>query len=588
MNIPALVKLRIQRIFSFIFLENFNVILCLLVLAAAGTLAYRNVFGSAFIFDDLTQILQNPNIQFWHWPWAFIQNNRRPLLYLTLAFNFHFDGFNSAGYHVFNVRVHILAAMMFFLLVRKTLLLSSSNEAFKKDASLLALASAMLWLLHPIHTQAVTYIIQRAESLMGLLFLTALYCSSQYLTSRRAFWLISAGISAILCGLTKEVALVLPIMVLFYDRTFISKNFLSALKGNRLLYGSLSLMWFVMIFLYLTTKPEEKLTAGFGMQGMTPLLYAINQPAVILHYVRLSFWPDPLVFDYQWPAENHLCFLLPSIIIFVTWVMVLWVAYRWFRILSFLGLSFFILLLPSSSIIPLKDLIFEYRLYLSLASVAVLSVLFLRILAEKCVHQKSRKAFFIVCVSLLSLILGGLTFVRNKTYLTEENVWLDVIRKQPTNARAYNNLGEYLLRQGRDAQAKNCFLKSISLDQKYADVFANMATVLGKEGKAQEAIQYASDAVAIDPDFAVGYNNLGSALSQVGRYHEAVSNFEKALALGFVREGVLINLAVALNNSGDSKNAVKVLKDALRLYPSSSEIPALLDEIFGKITQKNR
>ena len=582
MNISALIKRRLEKIIRFILIENFYTILGLLVLAVAGTLAYRNAFGTPFVFDDLTQILQNPNIQSWDWPWSFIQNNRRPFLYLTLAFNFRFDGFNPQGYHVFNIRVHILSAMMLFLLLRQPFSLTSVGQWLKKDALLLALSSALFWLLHPIHTQAVTYIIQRAESLMGLLFLTTLYCASRYLTSRRAFWLIASGVIALFCGLTKEVALVLPVMVLFYDRTFFSESFLSAIRRNRFLYASLSVMWVAMIFLYFTTKPEEKLTAGFGMQGMSPFLYAVNQPAVILHYLRLILWPHPLVFDYQWPPEVQPYLLLPSIAVVGTWIAVFLALYRWHRFLSFLCLSFFILLLPSSSIIPLKDLIFEYRLYLSLTCAAVLGAVSLKIFVEKFVHSKSRKVFFVVCVALMSVILGGLTYQRNKVYVSEESLWKDVIKKQPANARAYNNLGEYWLRQGRDSWAKSCFLKSISLDQKYADVFANMATVLGKEGKTQEAIEYARDAVRIDPDFAVGYNNLGSALSQIVRYDQAVPYFEKALALGFVREGVLINLAVALNNSGDRHGALKVLKDALQLSPSSTEIPALLNEVLGK------
>ncbi len=582
MNISALIKLRIEKIIRFILIENFHTILGLLVLAVAGTLAYRNAFGAPFVFDDLTQILQNPNIQSWHWPWPFIQNNRRPFLYLTLAFNFRFDGFNPLGYHVFNIRMHILSAMMLFLFVHKTFNLPSMGQWLKKDAFVLALSSALFWLLHPMHTQAVTYIIQRAESLMGLLFLTSLYCASQYVTSRRAFWLIASGMAAVFCGLTKEVALVLPVMVLFYDRTFFSESILSAIKRSRFLYISLFLMWAGMFFLYFTTRPEEKLTAGFGMQGMSPFLYAANQPAVILHYLRLILWPHPLVFDYQWPPEGQVHLLLPSIAVVVTWVGVLGALYRRHRFLSFLCLSFFILLLPSSSIIPLKDLIFEYRLYLSLTCAAVLGAVSLKLFVEKFVHSKSRKGFFVVCVTLVSVILGGLTYQRNKVYLSEESLWKDVIKKQPANARAYNNLGEYWLRQGRDESAKSCFLKSISLDQKYADVFANMATVLGKEGKIDDAIAYARQAVVIDPDFAVGYNNLGSALSQAGRYEQAVPYFEKALSLGFVREGVLINLAVALNNCGHKDMATKVLKDALQLNPSSTEIPSLLNEVLGK------
>ncbi len=559
-----------------IFRETLGLVLGLLFIAAAGALAYRNTLNSPFIFDDMTQIVQNEHIRSWHWPWSFIENNRRPFLYATLAFNFHFSGLNPFGYHLFNISVHILAAMMFFLLVRKTLLFPAAAERFRRKANVLALSAATLWLLHPIHTQAVTYLIQRAESLMGLFFLSTLYFSSKYFTSRRHSWIMAAAVTSLLAGLTKEVALVLPFMIFFYDRTFISVNSREALKNNRWLYASLSLTWAVMFFLYLTTNPEKILTAGFGLAGMTPLQYVLNQPPVILHYVRLAFWPEPLVFDYDWPPVQNIIFLWPAIAVVLSWIVVLVVAYKRFPVASFLGLSFFILLLPSSSILPLKDLVFEYRLYLPLACGAVAFVLLLKIYAEKFIAERKRQTFFVVGIVLSCLVLGGLTYQRNKTYANEEKVWLDVIRKQPSNSRAYNNLGEYWLRRGRESDAKDCFMKALVLNPNYPDVYANMTVVLGKEGKVDEAIQYAKQAVVLDPDFAIAYNNWGSALSQAGRYAEAVPYFKKTLALGCHYEGVFANLVRALDYSGQIDQAKDVLKQGLGLYPDSPELKEIL------------
>ena len=570
---------RINKLARFIFLENFYVIICLLVLAVAGALAYRNAFSGPFMFDDLKQVLQNPSIQSWQWPWAFLENNRRPVLYATLAWNFHSHGFNSFAFHEFNIRVHVLAAMMLFLLVRKTLLLPSSNGDLRRNANVLALASAVLWLLHPVHTQAVTYIIQRAESLMGLFFLTTMFFSSQYFAAKKPVWFIAAGVTSLLAGLTKEVALVLPLMVLFYDRTFISSDFRTALKNHRPLYIALSLTWAVMIYLYLTTSPEQVLTAGFGMKGMSPLLYLINQPAVVLHYVRLAVWPNSLVFDYQWPPVEQLRDLWPTIVVLVSWIALAIAAYRTYRTASFLLLSFLLVLLPSSSVIPLKDLIFEYRLYLSLSCAAVGFVLVLHYLTQRAVSSRTRSAFFIACVAIAALVLGGLTYQRNKMYASEELVWVDVIKKQPLNARAYNNLGEYLMRQERDADAKICFLQAMALNNTYPDVYANLSTVAGRAGKPQEALEYAKKAIAMTPGFAIAQNNAGSALSQLGRYEEAVPYFEKTIALGFTPEGVVQNLAMALSNAGHAEKAVKVLKEELQRHPESKAIRALLERM---------
>jgi Tfp pilus assembly protein PilF len=273
--------------------------------------------------------------------------------------------------------------------------------------------------------------------------------------------------------------------------------------------------------------------------------------------------------------------LLPSIVILSSWVIVLAVAYRRYRGFSFLLLSFLILLLPSSSVIPLKDLIFEYRLYLSLSCWAVASVLALHFFVERFVNQRNRKAFFIAVVSLIALVLGGLTYQRNKIYTDEETVWHDVIRKQPFNSRAFNNLGEYLIRQGRDKEAKPYFLQALALNTTYPDVYVNLATVLGREGHPEEGIEYAKQALALDPHFPVAENNWGSALSQMGRYSEAIPHFEKALELGFVKAGVLQNLGVAYANSGQPFKAVKVLKKALEINPGSEEIQSILDQVLS-------
>jgi len=475
---------------------------------------------------------------------------------------------------------------MFFLLVRKTLRLSATKENLRQNADLLALSSAVLWLLHPVQTQAVTYIIQRAESLMGLFFLSALLFSSQYFTSKKWSWLVAAAAVSLLAGLTKEVALVLPLMVFFYDRTFISKSFREALKNHRLLYSALSLTWVVMIYLYLTTNPEEKLTAGFGMQGMSPLLYLINQPAVILHYLGTALWPSNLIFDYEWPAVSQLRFLWPSILVLVSWVVVLIAAYRRYRVLSFLLLSSLIILLPSSSVIPLKDLIFEYRIYLSLSCLSIVLVFSIFYLAQRFVSLRSRQAFFISCIAITAIILGGMTYQRNKVYVDEQHIWLDVIRKQPFNARAFNNLGEYWMRQGRDEEAKKAFLQAAALNTSYPDVYANLSTVAGRQGKPEEALEYAKKAIVVSPDFAIAQNNAGSSLAQMGRYAEAVPYFQKTIELGFVEEGVFLNLAAALANSGQPLQAVSVLKKSLAVYPQSQETRDFLKQILSNLKVK--
>lgn len=563
-----------------------SLILGLNVVCFAALLVYRNTFHVPFLFDDMTQIVLNPKIQSLHWPWQFLFNNRRPVLYASLAFNVHQSGLNTFGFHVFNLSVHILTALSLFLLTVKTCRLPSMGENVRRDAVLLAFGASLLWVCHPLQTQAVTYIIQRAESLMALFFMITLSFSAQYFTTRKIRWLVSAGISALFCGLTKEVALALPVVVLLYDRAFISPSFGKAFKDHRWLYLSLSVTWAVMIFLYLTTRPEETLTAGFGMQGITPLEYAINQPRVVLRYLQLAIWPNPLIFDYQWPAVKDISILAPSLIIIGTALIILTCLYRRHPEISFLGLSFFVILAPSSSFIPLKDLIYEYRMYLPLSCLTIIFSGAIKMMIDRYVNPKSRNVFFVILVGILALMLGGVTYQRNKIYQSEEKLWKDVLSKQPDNVRIWNDLGSDLFAKGRDKEATECFLKSLTLNPNSAEVASNLAMALAGQKKFNDALFYAQKAVELSPEFAVGYHNWGVVYSQMGQYQRAIDCYQKALTLGFVKPAVLKNLAIAFTNTGRLQEAVNLLKEAQRLDPQSQEIRAALKMVLKNLNYK--
>ncbi len=564
--------------------KNITLILGLVVVCLSALLVYRNTFHVPFLFDDITQIVFNPKIQSLHGPWHFLFNNRRPVLYASLAFNVYQGGLNTFGFHVFNLSVHILTAISLFFLIIKTCRLPSVGENFRRDRVLLAFGACLLWVCHPLQTQAVTYIIQRAESLMALFFVITLYFSAKHFTTRKILWLVSAGISALFCGLTKEVALALPIVVLLYDRAFISPSFGKALVDHRWLYASLGFTWAVMIFLYMTTRPEQTLTAGFGIKGITPLEYALNQPQVILHYLQLALWPNRLVFDYQWPAVNDISILAPSLLVIVTALIILACSYRRYPAISFLGMSFFVILAPSSSFIPLKDLIYEYRMYLPLSCLTVIFSSAMKIIIDRYVNPKSRSVFFVILIGILALILGGVTYQRNKVYQSEEKLWRDVLSKQPDNVRIWNDLGSDLFAKGRDKEAAECFLKSLTLNPNSPEIASNLAMALAGQKKFNEALFYAQKAVELSPEFAVGYHNWGVVYSQMGEYQRAIDCYQKAMMLGFIKPAVLKNLAVAFANTQRLQEAVNLLKEAQRLDPQSQEIDAILKKILKNMS----
>jgi len=272
-----------------------------LTLAALG--AYWNSFNVPFLLDDSLSIGDNPSIR--HLgrigdvlsPPTTALTAARPLLNLTFALNYAVGGLSVQGYHVVNLIIHICAGLALLGIVRRTLLLPGLRQRYGEAALSLAACVALLWTLHPLQTEAVTYISQRAESLMGLFYLLTLYGFIRSVTTEsRNGWLI-LSVAACFCGMaTKQVMVTAPVLVLLYDRAFVSGSFRSALAGRRWYYVSLAATWLLLGFLM---HRSSLTTVRVGFQvGVSWLTYALTELRVVTDYLKLAFWPHPLVFDY--------------------------------------------------------------------------------------------------------------------------------------------------------------------------------------------------------------------------------------------------------------------------------------------------
>ena len=567
---------------------QFLVYLCIIL---AGILAYANSFSGVFLFDDLHEIVDNERIRTLAWPFPFLENTRRPILYLSFAINYALGGGAAGGYHFFNLSVHILSALLLFGIIRRTCLVQSWDDTLKKDSLPFALAAVLLWLLHPLQTQSVTYIIQRAESLMGMFYLAALYGAIRYFENQSRRWIIFSVGSCLLGGLTKEVIVTAPLVIFLYDRTFFSKSFSEIWLRHKKIYAGLAVSWVVLLALFLTIHSETKPTAGFAYQGISPQVYALNQPSVILHYLRLAFWPSPLVLDYNWATAQSLAQVFPSMIVIVLLIGLSGTAffyppYRW---LAFLGSSFFIILLPSSSFIPLRDLAFEHRMYLPLAAVIILGLLGFR-------YFFSKRALSPFVAGIVVISSGFLTFQRNQDYQSEIRMWTDVLKKRPQNARAsfnlgtalqeegsreeaivyyrktlsldpdytaaHVNLGAALDEKGNSAEAKAHFLEAIRLEPDAANAHSKLGLILVREGKLEQAETHFVSAIRWDPNAALNYNNLGAVLLQQGKYQDAIPQFQKALEHGFPEQRIYQSLALCLARMGKREEAEEYLQKA--------------------------
>ena len=275
------------------------------LLFVLGAAVYSSSLGGTFLLDDIPQIVENPYLRRISWPFPLLGNTRRPLLYLTLAVNYQLGGLAPWGYHLFNILVHLAAGLLVFGSMRRVAGRLAGWSGAAADGP--AFWTALLWMVHPLTIPAVTYVIQRSESLAALAYLLVFYAALRYLGGAGRTWAWCSILACLAGGLVKETLVTAPVLVWLYDRLSGGAGWRAALRRHRLLYFGYGLAWLVMGYLWATAHPESLPTAGFGLAGVSPWQYLLSQPPVIVHYLRLVIWPWPLILDYGWqPGQDGL------------------------------------------------------------------------------------------------------------------------------------------------------------------------------------------------------------------------------------------------------------------------------------------
>jgi protein O-mannosyl-transferase len=533
---------------------------CAAFIAAAAAGAYSRTFSVPLLFDDMGSISDNPTLRHLagsFWTPAGETVSGRPFLNFSLALDYAVGGTAVWTYHATNLLIHVLAALTLFGIIRRTL--APRGEA---DTRAIAFCGALLWALHPLLTESVTYIIQRAESLMGLFYLLTLYCfirgAGAAGLGNRAWY----GLSVAACFLgmgTKEVMATAPVVVLLYDRTFLAGSFSEAWRRRRKVYAGFAATWVFLVFLVLSTHGRAG-TAGLG-SGVSWESYALDQFPAIIHYLRLCFWPHPLVFDYGTARAHGFSQTAPGMVA----VAALLAATAWALLrkpaLGFLGAAFFLILAPSSSVIPIAtEAMAEHRMYLPLIPLIVLLVAGIR--------SWLGRAAVPLCLVLGAALFCG-TWQRNETYRSAEAIWGDAVARLPGNDRAHSNLGDAYEAAGRADDTLAERNEALRLAPDSATVHNDMGkTLAAVPGRLNEAIAQFGEALRLKPDFPEADNNLGNALAGAGRFPEAVARFEDALRLKPDFAAAHGNLGNALARMpGRLEDAVTQYREALLLNP---------------------
>ncbi len=549
----------------------------LLIVVAIGAV-YLGTLGNPFVYDDHIWISWNPSIRHL-WPiWSLFSPvpgspvYGRPVLSLSLALNYALSGANPWSYHAANICIHTLAALTLFGIVSRTLAFLPERFPLERERTTLAFAAALIWAVHPLQTEAVTYVIQRAESLMGLFYLLALYSLARGVQGQHPRqWLLLCVLSCLLGMGVKQVMVTAPVVILAYDRTFAAGSFAGALRLRWRLYAALALTWLPLLGLGAGMRDPG---VGFAL-GYTWWTYALTECWVVLHYILLALWPYPLVFDYGTDIVASVHATLPWLCILVMLVGASLVAFMRRNALGFAAVWFFAILAPSSSVVPVAFApMAESRMYLPLAAVVT-------VLVVGAYWWLGRRSLRLVACA--AVVLGIFANLRNRDYASEVSIWGDTVLRRPTNARARVALGSALALDGQDARAAEQFTEALRIDPGDFQARRNLGLALYHMGRLDEALAcYRSIAPPI-PDSAPLHYDIALALDGSGRTADAIAEYERAVSLDPGDGEARTNLGIALFRTGRVVEAVMQYGIALQALPGSARVHFNMGMALGRL-----
>jgi tetratricopeptide (TPR) repeat protein len=486
---------------------------------------------------------------------------------------------------VVNVLIHALATLTLFGLVRRTLELARGRKAIlgsETDRNVgegvnatvaIPFCIALVWALHPLQTESVTFVIQRTESLAGLFYLLTLYCFVRGVTepAKRLRWQTAAVVCCLAGMATKEVVATAPIVVWIFDRTFVTGGFRAAWRERRGFHIALGSTWALLAAL-MVSSVQRGGTVGFGL-GVSSWEYLLTQCRALTLYLRLSVWPDPLVVDYGTAVDRRFEAVMPQFILLLTLGVAVAGAARRHPAVGFAAVWFLAILAPSSSFVPLTtQTIAEHRMYLPLVAIVGMVVIGL----YRWIGGRG-----LLAIPVLALGLGLATAQRNNDYANSIRLWSDTVEHRPKNPRAHYNLANALASANRASDAVRHYETALQLNPTYGAAHFNLAGTLLQIGRETEAIEHYQAALRLEPGSADIHANLASAMIRAGRMPEAVAHYEKASQRGMLAAEEQLRFGRALAEVGRLDDAIFRLNEALRLNPKHSETHVVLGMVLS-------
>ena len=559
-----------------------------LLVVVAVSMAYSNSFDGKFVLDDTGRIIDSTLIR--SLASASSTLTTRYMVDLTFAVDYALGGLNPAYYHFTNLLIHLLCTVVLFLLVRLLMLASGKSSA---RADWVSFCIALLWGVHPLTTSSVTYICQRYESMMSLFYLSAMFCLGAGLRAagkKSWVWLTVSALSCFGGMLCKQVMITAPFVLLLMDATFFAGGVRAALRRRWPYYAALVACWFSLGWLIRLDAANHAALFGAYSAEHGILVYLLNQAPVLLYYLRLSFWPEGLMLDCAWQPVLKTVSLMPSVtIVGALFVTVAYGLYRWPK-LFFAAACVFIVLSPTSSIIPIPDLAFEHRMYLPLACLIAAIVLS----GSLAVKKRKIGVIAVMTVAILAGVLAGCTYRRNAGFAEPSTMWAGIIKRCPENFRIWSFLVAELLDQGKYSEAEASVRQMLarvdmasgdesgrfnipsSSPDKYQVLGRSLlGRILMRQGREAEALHQFTRIVEEYPHYVMARHNRALAMLSLGHRVAAERELDEILRLHPGHKGAGMVKASLLVEAGQHKVAAKLFDAVLTRYPGC--IPARVE-----------
>jgi tetratricopeptide (TPR) repeat protein len=550
------------------------------LLVLGGVALYARSLSAPWVWDDKIAILENPAVRAL-WPLSRslsppsdVPMAGRPIANLSLALCYALGGgYDVRIFRAFNLAVHCLAALALFGLARRALATPQLRARFGSSGDGLAFACALLWLVHPLGTECVAYVTQRSSSLMALFFLLTLYGVVRSAASPwpRA-WHAAAVLACALGMASKEEMVAAPVVVLLFDRAYLSGSFALALRERLGLYAGLGATWGLLAWLVATGPDYARLKMGYAV-GVGPFEYLVSQGPILLHYLRLVVWPTPQILDYGVFRPVAMREALPSLLVLGSLFAASVIGSRRAPRLGFLGLAFFAVLAPTSSVVPVGGEVgAERRMLLPLTALAALFA------TAGCVAlARGAPRLRAPLLAAVTAALAATSAARLELYREPVELWRSVTRSNPKNPRGFAELANQLDRAGRPVEAIASYREALRLDPGYFEAHNNLGTVQHKLGRLDLAVRHYREALRLWPRAPLVNFNLARALEAQGAFAEAAERLGGELEVQPAFVPALRELAWLLATHPDP--ALRAPREAVRLARRAWHLDAGADPL---------